>query len=282
MSAVLDPPRLVDDPELRALIRAETGREVDPQLLLRAGRAIRAATHPVPRGSWALRSFSRVALVGAGLGILFGVSVAAAYALHGWVVRSRARVAVPPPPATSRAPQASPVAAPPPPMEPLAPEAPPPSPAAERPARAHVGARPTPEPPAEEPRGASLLSAQLAAYGAAQEAARRRDYPQALRLLAELDARYPDHPLRAEVALSRAEWLFLAGRDDEAAAALKHNLEAPGLRGKRAELWRMLGDVHFRQGRRDEACDAYRQALGLGLAGPQAEAARRAVRSCSW
>jgi Flp pilus assembly protein TadD len=98
--------------------------------------------------------------------------------------------------------------------------------------------------------------------------------------LSELETQHPNHPLVAEVSLSRTEWLVLTGRYTEAAVLILANLENPALRGKKAELLHLLGDVRLHQGKNAEACEAFRRALGLGLSGDRAEAARKGLQRC--
>ncbi len=81
--------------------------------------------------------------------------------------------------------------------------------------------------------------------------------------------------------MARAENLFLAGKDREAAKYVETHLDNPVVASRKAELWLMLGEIRTRQGACTEAASAYQRALGLGLGDKDAETARRGLRRCA-
>ncbi len=256
------PPRLVNDPEVGPLLRAEQQTAGDPFQVARVGRRLAEggssrARHVRFRWAWVL----------AGAPLLAGAA-AATYAVSRWV--SPAPAAPAPRPEVRPAPSVPPV----PPKEEEV--VPPPEVTAPEPA----AVRPEPPRPVKATR-ASVLAAQVETYRAARKAADAGDFAGALARLDALDRDFPQHALAAEVAQSRAEWLTAAGRYEEASRVLTRALEDPALHGKRPSLLRLLGDLRMRLGERDAACDAYRQALGLGLTGAEADAARSGVRNCA-
>jgi len=133
----------------------------------------------------------------------------------------------------------------------------------------------------DKPPAASDLPEQLRLYRQAQAAARTGRHDQALGLLDALEQRFPGTPLAAEIGLSRAEWLYAAGRLARADRVIRDLLARPELAGKRAELTHLLADVQARQGRCDLAVESYRRALGLGLSPERAAAARAGLLRCS-
>lgn len=140
---------------------------------------------------------------------------------------------------------------------------------------------PPPPTPAPAPAPSSELPEQLRLYAAAKEAARRGELARALAALADLLARFPRTPLRAEVRLSQAELLYRAGRLPEATLAVRALLVDPAHRGRRGELRRVLGDLLRKQGDCAGALAAYREALAGPLTEAEARAARAGLAACS-
>ena len=122
---------------------------------------------------------------------------------------------------------------------------------------------------------------QLQTFDAATQLAKQNEHEQALALLYELDRRHPDSPLQVEVIQAQAENLFVLNRDDDALTLVERLLDDPRVTGKRAQLFRLQGDILQRQGRCDQAAPAYLRALGMGLNATDADAARAGLKKCA-
>ena len=137
------------------------------------------------------------------------------------------------------------------------------------------------EPPAEpQPAPSAQLDEQIALFRSARRATRSGELERAVERLDALTRRFPQSPLGAEARLLRVEVLYRQGRYRQAIARIEPLLDAPALAGKKAQLLRLLGDAWLQQGRCDRASAAFRRALGLGLQGAEARAARRGLQSC--
>jgi predicted Zn-dependent protease len=130
------------------------------------------------------------------------------------------------------------------------------------------------------PPPASRLPEQLRLFGQARDAARAGEYDRALTVLEELERNFPQGPLGDEIQLLRVQVLYRSGRYQEATERIGKLLDDPALAGKKPQLLRLLGDAWVHLGRCDLASEAFRRALGLGLEGQEAEAARRGLKSC--
>ncbi len=275
MKAPVQPPKLREDQALSSLIRAEADRQPDSQLGLRVGQRINEKIGALTQG----RSFfsfapgRRWATIAVGLSMLVGISATAAYTIR-WLLPPEPVKVAPPQKKGYHKPSRPPTEKP---LAELLQIEPVLVPAPKAPRSQQIAAVEE-APPAELPSVPSLLSAQLALYQQAQQAAASGELTLALALLAQMDQRYPSHPLQAELAMSRADWLYQAGRYVEAGAHIDGLLGRPLLRGKKAQFLRMRGDILLHQGKNQQAADAFRRALGLGLNEAQAEAARRGLQ----
>jgi len=136
-------------------------------------------------------------------------------------------------------------------------------------------------PPAPQPAPSARLQEQIALFRKARRAAHAGDLDQATGLLDELARRFPKSPLGAEARVLRVEVLYRQGRYPQAIERIEPLLELPELAGKKAQLLRLLGDAWLQLGRCERATDAFRRALGLGLQGAEARAARRGLEQCA-
>jgi hypothetical protein len=270
------PQRLVHDPELGNLVAAAAGQRMSDERLAANLRAVEAALGGVVVAA-GVASVAGVGAKGAlglpalaaKLGLALVVGVGASVVVY-QVVESRRSSSVPPAVHVAPAAVLAP-ADPPPAVEPA------PTPVAKPPALRSTHARRA-QPVA--PKG-SALAAQLELFHAAQAEADAGRTDRALARLSELDRRYPHGALEAEVLLTRAEVIFRAGRDAEAARVIEQSLDSAMVGPRKAELWMMLGDIRTRQGDCPQATAAYQRALGLGLEPEAAESARQALRRCA-
>jgi tetratricopeptide (TPR) repeat protein len=139
----------------------------------------------------------------------------------------------------------------------------------------------TEETSVEPPLAPSALDAQLKIFTLAKQQAREGRHLAALKTLDELNRRYPRGSLELESMELRARSLYHMGRYGEAADVLETLTEAPVSAGKKAQFFRLLGDAQSREGRCKPALESYRRALGLGLEGDQADAARMGMKKCT-
>jgi len=128
---------------------------------------------------------------------------------------------------------------------------------------------------------ATDLAEQLRLFTAARAAAQAGDYGQALAQLDELERRYPDTALRAELDLSRADYLARSGQERAAVTLLERLVADPEHVGRKAELLHTLGDLWRRQGDCTLATAAYREASQLGLAANQRAEVDRGLAACA-
>jgi tetratricopeptide (TPR) repeat protein len=136
---------------------------------------------------------------------------------------------------------------------------------------------PRPPPPKRRP---SALQAQLEAFEAAKAAARSGDHSRAIERLDMLETAHPETVLLPEILVLRAELLSRAGRTHEALRDLGRAMDAPSLRGRRAELSRFAGDLWSQAGDCQHAVAAYKRAIALGAEGKQMERAQAGIRAC--
>ncbi|MBN1962083.1 MAG: tetratricopeptide repeat protein [Deltaproteobacteria bacterium] len=127
----------------------------------------------------------------------------------------------------------------------------------------------------------SAVAAQLKLFHQAQAKAKLQQYNEALKTLDVLERRYPQGSLEAEIIISRAEYLWLAGRYQDAANLIEKQINNPVVAARKAELWLTLGDVRQRQGSCKEAIIAYQRALGLGLRPADVKAAQKGLKRCT-
>ena len=265
------PPRLLDSPEFGALLKSAARRQLNPARLARNGLAIQGQVAALSAAG------SASSVTGAGLKAATVTKIILPVVVVAAGVTVLLRNETPPSPPMSVSP-AQPLpgveATPRPVVEPPAPESLPAATHRERPRADTRATNPTPPKPTSE------LPDQLQLFERARAAAAIGDYERALSLLDELERRHPQGPLRVEVLLSRADTLSRAGRDAEAEAFIQSILDRPELFGKKAELLRLLADHWMRRGACARAVPAYQQALGLGLEGEDADAARAGLKKC--
>jgi tetratricopeptide (TPR) repeat protein len=148
-------------------------------------------------------------------------------------------------------------------------------------------AAPAPPPPAPEVKEApppppervpTPLEVQLALFREAKEAAKKGDFDRALGRLDELDRRFPAGPLAPEVTLARADYLARAERIDDAIAFITQTVKHDP--PKRAELYRLLGDLWRAKGECSKATPAYEKALSFGAVQLSAKAAKDGIEAC--
>ncbi len=127
----------------------------------------------------------------------------------------------------------------------------------------------------------SQLLEQLRLFKKAKSAADSADVAGALSALDELKRQFPKGPLGPEAGLLRARILYQAGHFRQAAQCIAALIDDPSLAGKKAHLFRLLGDCHVHLKECEAAREAFRRALGLGLSGTEADEARRGIKKCT-
>lgn len=141
-------------------------------------------------------------------------------------------------------------------------------------------AAPAPAPDAAPPPASSSLPEQLALFRASQSAAAAGRYDEAVAGIDELLRRFPASPVRADAELGKAEFLVRAGRRRQAIALIERLVTRAPHRGRRGELFRVLGDQHRQGGDCERAAAAYRQAVALATTRRERGAARRGLERC--
>lgn len=125
-----------------------------------------------------------------------------------------------------------------------------------------------------------VLDEQLAIFQRAKAVADRGAADEALRLLDELEARYPETPLREEIAVSRAHYFVTAERLNEARKQIQLLLTDPAHEGRTGELLRLLGDVWIKGGNCTRAVETYRRAQSHRLSDSERQAVARGIEKC--
>lgn len=126
----------------------------------------------------------------------------------------------------------------------------------------------------------STLPAQLRLYQTAKSKAERGDHAMALKILSEMEQKYPDGPLAPDIRLARIEYLTAAGHFKAARDAIRDLLASPSPTARKSLLLRLEGDLWLREGNCSAASLAYRRALGFGLSPEEAELARAGLEKC--
>lgn len=270
-----NPPRLMQDPEFGGALKSAAKRKWSRVRLEQNAEAIRAkiagkaAAGVATATATAALEGSTVAKIG--LLLLFGLTAGTAAILwssdESTDERDRPATfdAAPEPESTMSAAEAS---------------VPTPAAAPQRPITEHEERRPIrPKARREEPTP-STLPAQLELFGRAQQAAQQGNYDHALSLLDSMRQEYPNSPIKAEISISRAEYLVAANRYENAIELIESILAEKGVTPKKAQLLQLAADAWMKKGNCDRAAVAYQKALGLGLGSDQAASARSALRKC--
>ena len=114
----------------------------------------------------------------------------------------------------------------------------------------------------------------------ARAAASAERHDDALRAIAELQARYPAGPFEPEALLLRSRVLTQARRLAQAQRLTEALIDDPRLRGKRTDLLRQLGEIWRLRDDCSQARSAWQRALELGLASEGASEVRAAMEAC--
>ena len=125
----------------------------------------------------------------------------------------------------------------------------------------------------------SSLSDQIVMYDQAKSYAGQQDYDRATATLEKLLETWPATPLKAEVQLSRADYLTRSGRYSEATQYVNAMLVDPAHAGRTNELLRLLGDLWLKQDNCPQAVAAYEAVVANG--GPMDESIHRGLARCS-
>lgn len=127
----------------------------------------------------------------------------------------------------------------------------------------------------------SRVTKQLNLYEQAKTVARAGDYEQALHILDELEAQFPDTALRAEIDLSRVDYLSRAGKIEHAIVAVQKVLAQQSYPQKRPILLRLLGDLWIKRHECQRAEAAYQRAIEAGLDDESAQSAMLGLKQCN-
>ncbi|MBN2530020.1 MAG: hypothetical protein JXR76_26760 [Deltaproteobacteria bacterium] len=127
----------------------------------------------------------------------------------------------------------------------------------------------------------SALKIQIELFNQAKRQSQTAQCADALDTLNRLVVQYPNTRLRADVRRLKLRCLVQLHRYSEASGVATQLIDDPSMAGKKAEHLRILGDLQIHQGRCDLAVQNYHRALGLGLSGRQAEAARNGLKKCN-
>jgi len=139
-----------------------------------------------------------------------------------------------------------------------------------KPARA-----PVPKPDIE-----SSLDQQMNRYAQAKQLAKAGKIQQALALIKDWEASYPQNPLQTEIRLLRVELLYQTRRLTEAQSLLTSLIADDNLAARRASFFRLQGDIFTLRHQCEQASKAYLKALGLGLQDQEAARARAMLQQC--
>ena len=135
-------------------------------------------------------------------------------------------------------------------------------------------------PPAAKTSPRSQLPEQIRLFAASRRAAKAGQHARALALIKKLLQRFPATQLRAEAELSRVDLLVRSKKIRSAASHLVKLLKDPRHRGRRSELYCVLGDLKKRSNDCQGATAAYKKALASNPSKREQEAARRGIRAC--
>jgi len=267
-TATIAPPRLADSSPWNEALR-EVAAEMPPAEQLAAiDTAVAAGLAKATTTTAAVASGGAAAFKSA----VVGLTVMAA--IGGGAVVISQQTTPPPPavealePAVPQVPEAAPPAMAPA-DEPDVTPAPQPAPAPQR-----RPEKPTPTPATLLPQQAKLLATARRAFEGGR-------YGDARVQLETLQHAHPDSPLRPEAQLLLAQILRAEGAHGEALAVAEPLLTDPALAGKRAELWRLIGDLHLAGGACEATRAAYLKALALGLPAGERSAVRANMAACS-
>ncbi|MBN2343930.1 MAG: tetratricopeptide repeat protein [Deltaproteobacteria bacterium] len=128
--------------------------------------------------------------------------------------------------------------------------------------------------------GPNPLQDQVMLFESAKSALQKGNCKETLQQLDTLARRYPGGILAVDATELRARCLFRQGRYVSSAQAVQTVIDRTPSPGKKAKLYRFMGDIQTRLGRCDQAAAAYRNALGLGLSATEEKLAREGMQSC--
>ncbi|MBN1960642.1 MAG: hypothetical protein JW841_06825 [Deltaproteobacteria bacterium] len=124
------------------------------------------------------------------------------------------------------------------------------------------------------------IEEQLNLFSQAKQAAQNQEIKQALKLLSELEERYPQTILKPEIELSRIHFLLQGQKNPQAIKALQKALQNNAHTGRKAQLNRILGDLFIKTNDCQQAIQAYQQTLNLEATGSEADRAREGIKHC--
>ncbi len=127
---------------------------------------------------------------------------------------------------------------------------------------------------------ASALKEQLALLQKAQDFALAQEHASAIRVLKLLERRYPRTSLLPELLVRRAKSYEHEGQRRAALRDVRRALRSSALSAKKPQLFYFKGDLLRALGECKKAKDAYLNAIGLGLSGADADAARAGIQAC--
>ncbi len=135
-------------------------------------------------------------------------------------------------------------------------------------------------PTSETAPASSQLAEELRLLKEARSLAHEGKHQEALQRLAELQDRFPQTPLQAELDMQRALSLQGAGQLDKAARAVRELLRDPRHQGRAAELHHMLLDILLRKSDCQSAEIELRAAIEAGLGSERRSLAERGIEQC--
>lgn len=127
----------------------------------------------------------------------------------------------------------------------------------------------------------TTLSAQLELIRDAKAAAKQSNYRLALTKLESLSSEDPSDSLFMEAQFLRLEYLVILNRNADGLRLVRSLLAQPIAPGKKAELLLLQGDFLLKSGNCSDAQEAFRRALGYGLAKAETERARQGLEKCA-
>jgi tetratricopeptide (TPR) repeat protein len=127
----------------------------------------------------------------------------------------------------------------------------------------------------------SILQEQLEEFERIKKVAEQKDFDKAAGLARRFIRTYPNGSLTVDMKLLETTWLFKCRQYRLCLEAIDQLLVQKDYANKKAALIHMMGDCYKHLGNCEQASQAYRKALALGLSKDEAQLARLGLQDCS-